>query len=96
MAAKKWDASGEIDVHFPLLAYLLNIKELYPEQKAALKEFFLARTCISGVWNKGYLFMGLFCCHFYGPCKWRQQRPTKRQHMQGMLDETAPLTVGNI
>ena len=44
MAAKKWDASGEIDVHFPLLAYLLNIKELYPEQKAALKEFFSGKN----------------------------------------------------
>ena len=36
VAAKKWNVSGDIDVHFPLLAYLLNINELYPEQKAAL------------------------------------------------------------
>ena len=29
--------------------------------------------------------------HFRGPRKWRQQRQTKRRHVQGMLDERDPL-----
>ena len=28
--------------------------------------------------------------HLQGPSKWRQQRPTKGQHMQGILDEKDP------
>ena len=27
--------------------------------------------------------------------KWRQQRSTKRRHMQGLLDETDPLNSGH-
>ena len=35
--------------------------------------------------------MAFVCRHFHGPWPWRQQRQTKRRHVQGMLDEIDPL-----
>ena len=43
-----------------------------------------------------HLLVGLRCRPFHGPYKWRQQRQTKRRYVQGMLDETDPLTLKHV
>ena len=47
-------------------------------------------------WNFWFWYISCMPCtcrldHFHGLWKWRIQRPTKRRHVQGMLDETDPL-----
>ena len=37
------------------------------------------------------LFAFVVAMSFVGPMKWRQQKPTERRYVQGMLDETDPL-----
>ena len=58
----------------------------------ALKRYAWFKGSVSSSMPCTFRLLACLCCrHFYGPRKW-QQRPVKRRHMQGLLDETDPFT----